>query len=132
MEGVEMAETKLTITKEQAEAFANWKKEYRADIEFAKIILEQELGEQCSKSKLYAMLGSMEDIIKTLEVREGSASVYGKEIASDMQFGVEVARYFSRWTKTLSNYIEKVTPELLSRLFGERSEKMFEIFNLKM
>lgn len=132
MEDVKMAEKKLTITKEQAEAFKNWKQEYRADIEFAKVILKQEIGDKRNKSDLFAMLGELSSEIGRIEVGEGSATTYGKEIVSDIQFGVELAKYHNNFTKVLTKHMKEVEPELLGRLFSEPGDKLFEIFNLQM
>ncbi len=126
MEGVEMAETKLTITKEQAEAFANWKKEYREDIRFAKMILKQELGDECGKSKLYAMLNCIGTAIRTMDIQEGLATVYQNGIVSDIQFGREFERYLNR----ISDNLKEFSPEIEDRLCDKHLSNALKIFNL--
>lgn len=125
-----MIETKLSITKEQAEAFAIWKKQYVSEIDFAEGVLRQELGKKAKKTQLFRNFEEMKEIIEQLEVAEGSAKFLGEEIISDMRFGVKVSDYMhSLWV----NLFEKQEPKKVAvgrRLAEIPQEKLYKIFAL--
>lgn len=130
MEVVKMIETKLSITKEQAAAFASWKEQYVNEIDFAEGVLRQELGKKAKKTQLFRNFEEMKEIIKQLEVSEGSAKFLGEEITSDMRFGVKVSDYMhSLWV----NLFEKQEPKKVAvgrRLAEIPQEKLYKIFAL--
>lgn len=130
MKVVKMIETKLSITKEQAAAFASWKEQYVNEIDFAEGVLRQELGKKAKKTQLFRNFEEMKEIIKQLEVSEGSAKFSEKEITSDMRFGFKVSEYIHSLCSALfeSQGAKKVA--LGMRLIEEPEEKLFKIFNL--
>lgn len=91
---MEGKETRLSITKEQAEAFASWKKGYRERISLVKAVLRQELGvKKCENCKSYTAMNKMLAEIDSLEILEGSACIDGMDIESDFKFGFVLADY---------------------------------------
>ncbi len=125
-----MSETKLSITKEQAAAFASWKEQYVNKIDFAEGVLRQELGKKAKKTQLFLNFEEMKEIIEQLEVAEGSAKFSGEEITSDMRFGFQVSGYIHALFSTLFKEQGTKKVELGIRLLEEPTEKLSKIFNL--
>lgn len=91
---MEGKETKLSITQEQAEAFASWQKGYRERISLVKAALRQELGvKKCESCNSYIAMNKMLAEIDSLEILEGSANINGIDIESDFKFGFVFADY---------------------------------------
>ncbi|MCI9287228.1 MAG: hypothetical protein HFJ57_04560 [Clostridia bacterium] len=125
-----MSETKLSITKEQAEAFSIWKKQYVSKIDFAEEVLRQELGKKAKKVQLFRNFEEMKETIEQLEISEGSAKFSGEEITSDMRFGFKVSGYIHALWNALFKEQGTKKVELGIRLFEEPAEKLSKIFNL--
>ncbi len=91
---MEEKNTNLSITKEQAEAFAKWKQKYTEKISFAIVVLREELGvEKYEESKLYMVMKNMKREVNALEITKGSAEIGGKKIVSDIEFGFVLTNY---------------------------------------
>lgn len=126
-----MSETKLSITKEQAEAFANWKAEYIDDINFAEAVLQQALGnKKCDETQMGKNLGKMKEIVATVEIEEGLAKFFAKEITSNMGFGAALYEYKTNLSKALWEQQDKITVGMAEK-FSKAAIRLFEIFEIQ-
>lgn len=128
MEVVRMSETKLSITKEQAEAFAKWQFEYDREIFLVNAVLRQELTPKgCENCKLYKTMKAMGGKVMSLTIAEGAAQIDGDDIKSDLELGFALSRYMTSIEEAFNgnNYTEQV---LIDRMLERPREQLEEIF----
>lgn len=126
-----MSETKLSITKEQAEAFVKWRDEYGNRIMLVKVTLRQELSsEVCENSKTYTAMKAIWNKVLNLEIDEGAAKIDGVKIKSDLELGFILSRYITDIEEVFNRY-NITEPILFDSLVKKPCKQLEEIFSGK-
>ena len=124
-----MAEKKLTITKEQAEAFAKWQEEYHTKIYLVRATLRQGLDtKKCESCTLYTAMNNMLEEIKSLKITEGSADINGIKIESDVRFGFVLSSYMNSIREAFwngNNTVEATLVEIILEVPSKQFNKIF-------
>ena len=126
---MEGKETKLSITKEQAEAFEKWKDDYFKLNSLVKAVLRQELGAKKYEScELCTAINNMQRKITTLTITEGEARFDGVQIESEWEFGFAISSYMTSIEKAFFEDNATVEDALSDQLVKSPCKQLEEIF----